>query len=305
MSATVPPPTPGTPIPGTPTPRTPVPGLLTGRVAVVTGAARGIGREVARALAAAGARVALADVDEAAVSIAAEEIAAELFDPGLADPGPAGAGTGDPARDVRTLAVALDVADPASTARAADTVEATFGLADVVVANAGILVLKPALEITPAEFARVVEVNLTGAFLTATEFARRLVGAGRPGSVILTSSLFGVRGGAGNAAYAASKFGLIGLAESMAADLAPVGIRVNCVCPGQIDSDMLQQLFVDRATQRHTDAAHEQAVFEARIPLGRLGTAAAVADGFVFLASDLSSYVTGQRLVIDGGWSVA
>lgn len=267
-------------------------GLLDGRVAVVTGAARGIGREVARALAASGARVALADVDEAAVTSAAEEIAAELIAAGGAE-------------SVTTMGVALDVTDPDATARAADMIESVFGPADVVVANAGILVLKPTLEITPAEFSRVVEVNLTGAFLTATEFARRLVGAGLPGSVIVTSSLFGVRGGAGNAAYSASKFGLIGLAESMAADLAHAGIRVNSICPGQIDSDMLQQLFVDRAAQHHTDPSHEQAVFEQRIPLGRLGTAGAVADGFVFLASDLSSYVTGQRLVIDGGWSVA
>lgn len=267
-------------------------GLLEGRVAVVTGAARGIGREVARALVAAGARVALADVDEAAVTSAAEEIEAEMIAAGAAE-------------GVSTLAMALDVTDPDATSRAADMVESVFGPADVVVANAGILVLKPALEISPTEFSRVVEVNLTGAFLTATEFARRLVGAGLPGSVILTSSLFGVRGGAGNAAYSASKFGLIGLAESMAADLAHAGIRVNSICPGQIDSDMMQQLFVDRAAQHHTDPAREQAVFEQRIPLGRLGTASAVADGFVFLASDLSSYVTGQRLVIDGGWSVS
>lgn len=259
-------------------------GLLAGRVAVVTGAGRGIGREVAAAFAAQGARVALADVDPATVSVAADEIAE--------------------ATGIDTLGVEMDVSQPDSIAVAADLIEATFGRCDVVVANAGILVFKPALEITPAEFTRVVEVNLTGAFLTAREFTRRLVEAEQPGSVIFTSSLFGIRGGAGNAAYSASKFGLIGLAESMAADLATAGIRVNCVCPGQIDSDMLQQLFVDRAAQAGTTAEDEQAAFERRIPLGQLGTAAAVADGFVYLASGLSSYVTGQKLVIDGGWNV-
>ncbi len=260
------------------------PGLLSGRVALVTGAGRGIGRAVARAFAARGAKVVLADVDVATVSAAADECAAEF--------------------GAETLAIEMDVTDPDSIAGAADTVEATLGLCDVVVANAGILVFKPVLEISHAEFARVVEVNLTGAFLTAREFGGRLVRAQQTGSIILTSSLFGLRGGAGNAAYSASKFGMIGLAESMAADLAPYGIRVNSVCPGQIDSDMLQQLFADRAAQSGTTPAEEQAVFERRIPLGALGTAEAVADGFVYLASGISSYVTGQKLVIDGGWSV-
>lgn len=91
----------------------------------------------------------------------------------------------------------------------------------------------------------------------------------------------------------------------MAADLAPHRIRVNSVCPGQIDSDMLEQLFVDRAAGAGTDPAQEQAKFIRRIPLGALGTAEAVADGFVYLAPPMSRYVTGQQLVIDGGWTVS
>lgn len=259
-------------------------GLLAGRVAVVTGAGRGIGREVAAAFAAHGARVALADVDTATVSAAADQVAE--------------------ASGVETLAVEMDVARADSVAAAADLIESTLGRCDVVVANAGVLIFKPALEISPGEFSRLVEVNLTGAFLTAREFSRRLVEAEQPGSVIFTSSLFGLRGSAGNAAYAASKFGILGLAESMAADLAAAGIRVNSVCPGQIDSEMLQQLFADRAAAGGTTSGEEQAAFERRIPLGRLGTAAAVADAFVYLASPMSSYVTGQKLVVDGGWSV-
>lgn len=110
--------------------------------------------------------------------------------------------------------------------------------------------------------------------------------------------------GAGNGAYSASKFGLIGLAQSMAAELAPVGIRVNVVCPGQIDSAMLNSLFQDRAVENDRTPAQERQQFTNRIPLGRLGSAADVADTFVYLASDLSSYVTGQDITVDGGWSV-
>jgi len=238
----------------------------------------------ARAFAAHGARVALADVDGAAVSAAADEIAAES--------------------GADSLAVEMDVTDPDSVAAAADTIESTLGTCDVVVANAGILVFKPVLAITHSEFARVIDVNLTGAFVTAAEFSRRLVATGRTGSVIFTSSLFGLRGGAGNAAYSASKFGIIGLAESMAAELAPHGIRVNCVCPGQIDSAMLVSLFEERARAAGTSAEVERAAFERRIPIGRLGRASEVADTFVYLASGLSAYVTGQKIVVDGGWTV-
>ncbi len=259
-------------------------GLLAGRVAVVTGAARGIGRAIAGRMAEQGAAVAVMDVDAAAVRDAADEIAG--------------------ATGARTWAGAVDVTDAAALTRAADAVEGELGVVDVIVPNAGILVLKPALDLTASELESVWRVNLLGAFLTATEFARRLVDRGRPGQVVFTSSLFGTRGGAGNAAYSASKFAVIGLAQSMAADLAAASIRVNSVCPGQIDSAMMDQLFDDRAAQDGGTAAAERARFVSDIPLGRLGDAAEVADTYVYLASDLSRYVTGQHLVVDGGWSV-
>lgn len=258
--------------------------LLEGRVCVVTGAARGIGLAVATRLASHGASVAVLDLDETSSRDAAAEVARE---------------TG-----ARTVGRAVDVTDPAALTNAADEIEAELGLVDVVVPNAGILVLKPALEITPGEFEAVLRVNLLGSFQTATEFGQRMIAAGQEGRIVFTSSLFGLRGGAGNAAYSASKFGILGLAQSLAAELAPHGIRVNTVCPGQIESAMIRQLFDDRARTAGSTAQEERAAFVRHIPLGDLGTPEEVADTYVYLASSLSSYVTGEHIVVDGGWSV-
>lgn len=259
-------------------------GLLQGRRALVTGAVGAIGAAIADRMAAHGAEVVVADLDEAASTSVANDIAER--------------------HGVRTLGIGADVTDAANLEKAADRVASELGVCDVIVANAGILLAKPALEIEPRQWDAVINVNLTGAFHTATVFARRLVAEGRPGSVVFSSSLFGVRGGRGNAAYSASKFGLIGLAQSMAAELAPEGIRVNSVCPGQIETAMLDDLFATRAEQNGTTFEAERAQFVSRIPAGRLGTAGDVADTFVYLASDLASYVTGQSLIVDGGWQV-
>ncbi len=258
--------------------------LLAGRVAVVTGAAGGIGAAIAARLAVHGAAVALLDLDGAATEASAAEVAS--------------------ATGAATLGLAVDVTDPLAITEAADRIESRLGGVDVVVPNAGIFVLKPALEMRPQELEAVLRVNLIGAFQTATEFARRMVDRGAEGRIIFTSSLFGLRGGAGNAAYSASKFGLIGLSQSMAAELAPAGIRVNAVCPGQIESAMIQQLFDDRAAAAGSTADEERAAFARHIPLGALGSPEEVADTYVYLASALSSYVTGQHVVVDGGWSV-
>lgn len=242
-------------------------GLLEGRTALVTGAARGIGLAVARAMAGQGARVVLSDRE--------------------------------PPPDVPGgEALRLDVADAAATEAAFEALAARGIVPDVVVPNAGILHLGPAEETPPDRFREVVEVNLTGAFLTARAAAPRMRAGG---SVIFTTSLFGVRGGAGNAAYAASKFGMRGLMESMAADLAPRGVRVNAVAPGQIATEMMEVLVARRRAEGRPDP-RERLV--ARIPMGRLGTPEELADTYVWLASDLAAYVTGQTIVVDGGWQV-
>jgi NAD(P)-dependent dehydrogenase (short-subunit alcohol dehydrogenase family) len=257
-------------------------GLLEGRSAFVTGGAQGIGLAIARAFLEHGARVTVADVSTDALQ--AGRAALEGLGP--------------------VRAVRLDVTDLAATEAAAAAAEAEQGGIGIVVPNAGVLVLKPAVDLSLGEWRRVIDTNLTGAFVTATVFARRMIAGGRGGRIILTSSLFGLRGGAGNGAYSASKFGVVGLMQSLAAELAPHGILANCVCPGQIQTAMLDSLFEERAAAQGTQAAELKADFERRIPLRRLGAREEVADAYFYLASDLSRYVTGQSLVVDGGWQV-
>jgi NAD(P)-dependent dehydrogenase (short-subunit alcohol dehydrogenase family) len=254
--------------------------LLDGKVALITGGAQGIGLAVARAFAAQGARVALADIQKDAVASAVEEF------------GDAG------------LAITLDVRDEAQQTAAVEATVARFGRLDCVVPNAGILLLKHAVDIGADEWRQVIDVNLTGAFLTAKAAAKHLIAQGEDGRIILTSSLFGLRGGAENGAYSASKFGMIGLAQSLAAELAPHGILVNSVCPGQMDTDMIRQLFRERAALRGIDESEVRGVLESRIPLGHLGPLDQLAGTYVYLASDLSRYVTGQAITVDGGWQI-
>lgn len=258
--------------------------MLAGRVAIITGGVGIIGAAVADRMASHGTDVVIADLDEVKAAHTAAEIGER--------------------HGVRTLGVAVDVTDPVSLELVADRIEAALGVCDIVVANAGILLSKPALEIEAREWNAVISVNLTGAFHTATVFARRLERSGRSGSVIFSSSLFGIRGGRGNAAYSATKFGLIGLAQSMAAELAAAGIRVNSVCPGQIATAMIEELFDRRAAQNNTSSDAERSAFVERIPMARLGTPDDVANTFVYLASELSAYVTGQSIIVDGGWQV-
>lgn len=258
--------------------------LLAGRSAFITGGAQGIGYAVARTFLAQGARVTIADVSEQTLGEAHASLKNEF---------------GDAVRAAR-----LDVVDEAATGEVIAAAAQAQGGLDIAVANAGILILKHTVDFTLAEWRRTIDINLTGAFLTAQAAARLLLAQGKGGSIILTSSLFGLRGGVENSAYSASKFGMIGLAQSMAAELGPKGIRVNSVCPGQIQTEMMDRLFADRAKLRGADPAELKAGFEARIPLHRLGQMQDVADGFLYLASDLSRYVTGQALTVDGGWQV-
>lgn len=255
-------------------------GLLRDRVAVITGGARGIGLAIAHRFAAEGARVAVADIDVGA----SEEAAVQI--------------------DGTAVGVGVDVTDESSLQQLDRQVQDRYGRVDIVVPNAGILMLRHLLDTDPDDWRRVLDVNLTGAFLTSRVFGQRLVEQGEGGRIIVTSSLFGLRGGVENSAYSASKFGVLGMMESLAAELAPSGVLVNAVCPGQVDTPMLQKLFADRAELLGSTPEEQRQLLVDKIPLGRAAHTEEVADVFVFLASDLSRYMTGQALVVDGGWQV-
>jgi len=255
-------------------------GLLQGKVAFVTGGAQGIGLAVARAFIAQGARVMLAD-------IAADTLAQTKAELGEA-----------------AAAHVLDVTDEAATEAAADATLDAFGRIDIAVPNAGILLLAHGVDTPLDGFRRVVDVNLTGAFITAKVFAQRLIDQGEGGRIVLTSSLFGLRGGRENTAYSAAKFGVVGVMQCLAAELAEHDILVNCVCPGQMDTDMIRQLFRDRAEITGTTEAEVRGKLESRIPVGHLGPLDELAGTYVYLASDLSRYVTGQSITVDGGWQI-
>jgi NAD(P)-dependent dehydrogenase (short-subunit alcohol dehydrogenase family) len=250
--------------------------LLDDQVAFVTGGAAGIGLAVARRFADHGARVMIGDVREDV----AEDVAAQSRAEGL-----------------EIYATHLDVAEESSVEEAFGRAQEQLGQVTAVVANAGILRLAPAVDLAVADFRRVLDVNLTGAFLTARTGARRMISSSTAGTITFTASVAGVRGLPENAAYSGAKFGVIGVAQCLALELAAAGIRVNAVCPGQIDTEM----FHDVSRQRNVTT--EQLL--GRVPMGRLGSVEEIADAFVWLASPMSRYLTGQTVVVDGGWTVS
>ena len=240
---------------------------LTGRVALVTGASRGIGKAIAVKLASRGAQVvAAARGDNARAT--ADEIAAAG---GKAD------------------AIALDVTDAGAADAAIAATAGKYGRIDVLVNNAGITRDQLLLRMKRDDWEAVLGTNLTAAF-ALTQAALKPMLKQRAGRIICISSVVGQSGNAGQANYAASKAGLIGFAKSVAQEVASRGITVNVVAPGLIDTDMTRAL---------TGSAHED--WAARIPHKRLGTPDDIAAAVCFLASDEASYITGQVLAVNGG----
>jgi NAD(P)-dependent dehydrogenase (short-subunit alcohol dehydrogenase family) len=191
--------------------------------------------------------------------------------------------------------VTADVRDPeAVTAAVAAAAKALEGPPDMLVAAAGVYRIEPFVELEPGSWDDVLAVNLRGAFLTGRAVARLLIDSGRPGAIVNLASTAALRGDAAepSAHYNASKAGVIALTRQMAIELAPHGIRVNCVCPGVIDTPMLRVMDAPAAGAEWVQAA---------VPLARLGDPTEVARVVAFLASDEASYVTGAALPIDGG----
>ena len=246
---------------------------LSGKRCLITGAGRGIGRELALQFAAAGAAVVVLDRDEAS----ARTVTAAII------------------RDGATaIALTLDLANIAAIKPALESLTASFGPIDILVNNAAIVVARAFMDTTPAELDSVLNVNLQAPFFCSQAVAGSMMQR-RNGRIINLASHSGLRGSTARAAYAASKGGIIALTRVMAVELAPHGITVNAIAPGPIETE-------------HTETAHSgarRAAWTGAVPMGRYGRAEEVVAAALFLASPAASYITGQTLAVDGGFSEA
>ena len=241
----------------------------TQKVALVTGAARGIGLATAKRFLAEGWRVALLDIDGETLNRTHAALA----------------GSGE------TIAICCDVADAAGVTQALATVAQKFGRLDALVNNAGIAIFKPILDVTLEDWSRVMAVNLTGPFLCAQAAAPLMRDSGG-GAIVNITSISGLRASTLRAAYGTSKAGLAHLTQQQAIEYASLGIRANAVAPGPVDTAMAKAV--------HTPVI--RAAYHDAIPLNRYGLEQEIAEAIFFLCSDRASYITGQTLAVDGGF---
>lgn len=269
---------------------------LDGRVALITGAARGQGRSHALRLAALGADLVLVDVCADLPRIPYDQpTRAELDDTARA--------AREAGAEVRT--VVADVRDAGAMAEAALTAVRELGGIDVVVANAGVIQLKPATEITSLDWAEIVGINLTGVWNTVGPAIAPMIDQGRGGVIVITSSAAGVKGPPHMAHYAASKSGVIGLMRSLASELGPHGIRVNCLAPTTVDTAMVHWPEAYAMFRPDLDAPGRDDVVDVFAGLNVLPVPwiepRDVTDALAFLVSDRARYITGTVLPVDAG----
>jgi NAD(P)-dependent dehydrogenase (short-subunit alcohol dehydrogenase family) len=246
---------------------------LKGKVALVTGAARGIGRGIAEVFADEGAHVAVNDIDNMPQ---ADEVVSAIR-----------------AKGARALAVRADVARRADVEPMIDTVWRELGPIDILVNNAGIETIVPFLDLTDEQWTRLVDVNLRGAWLCSQVFCRRALAERRAGSIVNIGSIQAAKVLPGRTHYAPTKLGLEALTRNISAEVTPQGIRVNCIHPGLIDTPMTAWVMKDQNLLPGVLA---------QISLGRAGEPREIGKVAAFFASDEASYLTGQSIFVDGGW---
>jgi len=254
---------------------------LANKVAIVTGAGRGLGEAIALRLAREGCKVAAADINFSTVERTAQKIKEIKGD---------------------SLPLKVDVTKSNQVKLMVEKTVAKFGRLDILVSNAGIVKSYELTDFPEEEWRKVIEINLVGYFLVARE-AAKIMKKQKSGVIIQINSKSGKKGSYWNSAYAASKFGGIGLTQSIALDLAPYGIRVNAVCPGNLlDSPLwVDSLYEEYAKKWGISKKEVRKKYESRVPLGRGCQYEDVANVVVFLASDEASYMTGQAINVTGG----